>query len=113
MFVNGLKTRHCMKFTKEWLGRKFAELKTRVARIAASKQKMQTLIKELSVGKFFLLDGDDATALSCNGHGNPCGIVDTQANSVVSSELFNRRSAMKYSIKEEVEETGLGDHENE
>lgn len=104
MFVNGLKTRHCMKFTKESLGRKFAELKTRLARIAASKQKMQTLIKELSVGKFFLLDGDDATALSCNGHGNPCGILDTQANSVVSSELFNRRSAMKYSIKEEVEE---------
>ena len=103
MFVNDLKTRHCMKFTKESLGRKFADLKTRLARIAASKQKMQTLVKELSVGKFFLLDGDDVGA-PCNGADNPCGIVDTYANSVANSKLFNKRSSMKYSIKEELEE---------
>lgn len=102
MFANMLKERHCMKFTKESFARKFADLKSRLDRIAASKQKMQTLIKELSVGKFFLLDGDDTTAISCNGDGNPCGIVDKHTDSPTNSKSFNKLTSMKLNIKKEL-----------
>ena len=102
IFARTLSQRQCSKLTQEFLRSKFTELKEKIARIEASKTKMETLTKELTKGKFFLLDSDGSGQL-CKptaANANPCGITNTYTKGLEKSEEFNKRFyTMKRTLK--------------
>jgi len=102
IFARTLQSRQCMKVSKEFLRSKFGELKEKIAIIKASKTKMETLTKELTKGKFFLLDSD-GSGQPCKptaANANPCGITNTYTKGLEKSEEFDKRFyTMKRTLK--------------
>ena len=90
IFARTLPQRQCSKLTQEFLRSKFTELKEKIARIGASKTKMETLTKELTKGKFFLLDSE-GSGKQCSANANPCKITNTHAEGMSKSEEFDKR----------------------
>ena len=90
IFARTLPQRQCSKLTQEFLRSKFTELKEKIARIEASKTKMETLTKELTRGKFFLLDSE-GSGKQCSANTNPCKITNTHAEGMGKSEEFDKR----------------------
>jgi ankyrin repeat protein len=100
MFSSLLEKRNCMKFTKESLGKKFKELQEKIKRVNESKQKMEAITREFTTGKFFLLDGDKPSGISCDH--NECKILQYHKNANNKSREFNLQAKAKEGIKAEV-----------
>ena len=98
-FVRTLQSRQCMKLSKEFLQGKITELKEKLARIERSSTKMETLTKELTKGKFFLLDAE-GSGQQCKPTADPCQITNTHAEGIKQSEEFDKRFyTMKRTLK--------------
>ena len=100
MFSSLLEKRTCMKFTKESLEKKFKELKEKIKRVKESKQKMEAITREFTTGKFFLLDGDKPSGISCEK--GACKILQYHKTADSKSREFNLQAKAKEGIKAEV-----------